>query len=144
MNCMQLLLAILLLTVPALAVAAPERIRGPVEAEVLTVKDGDTLAVRAHIWPGHYVEVAVRLAGIDTPEIRGKCDRERDLAQKARDSLTQWTASGRVLLKDVTYDKYGGRAIALVETSEGQDIAANLIKAGLAYPYEGRTKQGWC
>ncbi|MBF0327007.1 hypothetical protein A6A05_15020 [Magnetospirillum moscoviense] len=142
---MQFPLAALLLVAPVLVSAAPtERIRGPVEAEVLTVKDGDTLAVRAHIWPGHYVEVAVRLAGIDTPEIKGKCDRERDLAQRARDSLTQWTASGRVLLKDVTYDKYGGRAVALVETPEGQDIAASLIKAGLAYPYEGRTKQGWC
>ncbi|CAA7614735.1 Nuclease (SNase domain protein) [Magnetospirillum sp. LM-5] len=144
MNCTQLSLAVLLLTVPALAGAAPERIRGPVEAEVLTVKDGDTIAVRAHIWPGHYVEVAVRLAGIDTPEIRGKCDRERDLAQKARDSLAQWTASGRVLLTDVTYDKYGGRAVAKVGTDDGSDVASRLIQAGLAYPYEGRTKQGWC
>jgi micrococcal nuclease len=138
-----LALVALLAAQPVLA-GAVERIRGPIEAEVLRVKDGDTIDVRAHIWPGQYVEVAVRLAGIDTPEIRGKCERERDLAQQAKDSVAQAVASGRVLLKDVTYDKYGARAVATVETETGEDVAARLIAAGLAYRYEGRTKKGWC
>ncbi len=30
-------------------------------------------------------KISVRLAGIDTPEINGKCDQEKALAEKARD-----------------------------------------------------------
>jgi endonuclease YncB( thermonuclease family) len=137
------LLALAVLPLPA-GGGAVERIHGPIEAEILRIKDGDTIEVRAHIWPGQYVEVSVRLSGIDTPELRGKCEEERRLAGIARDSLNRWLASGRVLLRDVTYDKYGGRAVASVETDSGEDIASRLLAANLARRYGGRRKQGWC
>lgn len=134
-----------LITLPlAPPAGAAERIRGPVEAEVVRVMDGDTIAVRAHVWPGHVVEVAVRLAGIDTPELKGKCEAERALAQQARALVERELASGRALLRDVTFDKYGGRALALVQSEDGSDLAARLVAADLARPYGGKTKQGWC
>ena len=138
------LVVVLGLLSPCMGLGGAETVPGPVEADVLTVTDGDTIGVRAHIWPGHYVEVAIRLAGIDTPELRGKCDAERDLALKAKTTLAGWLASGRVRLFDVTYDKYGGRAVARVETETGMDVASNLISSGLAHAYQGRTKPGWC
>lgn len=131
----------LLLTSPA---GAAERIRGPIEAEVVRVLDGDTVAVRAHVWPGTIVEVLVRLAGIDTPELKGKCESERQKAIEARGHLERALVSGRALLKDVTFDKYGGRALARVESEDGEDLAARLIAAQLARSYGGKTKQGWC
>lgn len=126
------------------AAEGADLVRGPVEAEVLRVLDGDTIAVRAHVWPGHIVEVTVRLAGIDTPELRGKCEAERALAREARAMLEQALASGRARLLDVTYDKYGGRALARVQTESGDDLAARLVTARLAREYAGRGKQGWC
>lgn len=127
-----------------LMAGSADRVRGPVEAEVLRVVDGDTIAVRAHVWPGHLVEVSVRVAGIDTPEAKGKCQSERELAIKARETVAEALASGRALLRDVTYDKYGGRALARVETEEGRDLADLLIAARLARSYGGKAKQGWC
>ena len=38
---------------------ALNRLAGPVSAEVLRVIDGDTIEVRAHIWLGHQVHLAV-------------------------------------------------------------------------------------
>ncbi|WP_173980368.1 thermonuclease family protein [Magnetospirillum sp. UT-4] len=57
---------------------------GPIPATVQKVVDGDTVHVRARIRLGQDVETMVRLAGIDTPEIRGRggCPEERDLAAK--------------------------------------------------------------
>jgi micrococcal nuclease len=132
-----------LLSLP-LSAGAAERIRGPVEAEVIRVVDGDTIAVRAHVWPGHIVEVLVRMAGIDTPELKGKCEAERVLAQEARAALERALASGRALLFDVTFDKYGGRALAQIHSDDGQDLGSRLIAANLARAYAGKARRGWC
>ena len=62
-----------------------QSVPGPVPAKVLRVIDGDTLMVRARIWIGQEIEIKVRLAGVDAPELRAKCERERILARPARD-----------------------------------------------------------
>ena len=42
--------------------------------------DGDTLTVDAEPWPGLTARTSVRVDGIDTPEIRGRCPAEKALA----------------------------------------------------------------
>ena len=76
-----------LAVMPATVAHAPaaEVLSGPVPARLVRVVDGDTVVVRARIWLGQEVEIHVRLAGIDAPELRGKCARERALAVRARD-----------------------------------------------------------
>ena len=86
----------------------------------------------------------MRLAGIDTPELKGKCEAERALAQEARAMVERILASGHALLLDVTYDKYGGRALAEVHDEAGREVGAQLIAAKLARPYGGKAKLGWC
>ena len=67
-----------------LARADDAALPGPVPAELVSVIDGDTIAVRAHIWPGHVVETRVRLDGVDTPEIRRPaCEAEREAGREA-------------------------------------------------------------
>src|SRR5690606_10793304 len=73
---------------------ALNRLAGPVPAEVLRVVDGDTIEVRAHVWLGHEVTTLVRIAGIDTPELRGKCAAERTAARRAADGLAALLANG--------------------------------------------------
>ena len=51
--------------------AAAELLPGPVPGRVMAMIDADTLAVAARIWLGQEVEVRVRLAGVDAPELRG-------------------------------------------------------------------------
>ena len=60
-----------------------EVLRGPYDADVLHVVDGDTLVVKARIWLGTAVEIKVRLQGIDAPELRGSCTAERRRAVEA-------------------------------------------------------------
>ena len=124
---------------------AAEALPGPIPAEVVRVIDGDTLAVRARIWLGQDIAVHVRLAGIDAPEMKGRCAQERALAVAARDALSLRAAvGGTVRLVDVRNDKYGGRVIARVLDSSGADLGAAQITAGLARAYHGHARQPWC
>jgi endonuclease YncB( thermonuclease family) len=119
-------------------------VSGPIEAEVVRVIDGDTVAVRAHIWLGLDMETHVRLAGVDAPEMHASCESEYALAVKARDLVVEALAAGRATLTDIKRDKYGGRVVARMTTADGRDLSALLLKAGLGHPYFGRTKAPWC
>lgn len=130
----------LLAAVPA---AAGEAIRGPIPAQVLKIIDGDTLKVRAVIWPGTEVVTNVRMDGLDTPETRSKCAAEKVKANAAIDALRKMAGTG-VQLVQVQPDKYGNRVRARVLTAKGEDIGAALIKAGLARAYQGGKRLPWC
>jgi len=130
------------------ASSAPSVIPGPVPARVERVVDGDTLAVRARIWPGLETETRVRIFGIDAPELRSRCRRERALARAAKRYLADRVGIAgeafHLSLRDIRWDKFGGRVIARVEGPDGQDLGRALITAGLARPYGGRAKPRWC
>jgi len=137
-----------LLLVAALAPPGPaqagETLAGPVRARVLEVIDGDTIAVAARIWLGQEVDIHVRLAGVDTPEPRGKCAAEREAAAAARALVATLAGRGEVVLSDIQYDKYGGRVLARVASLDGIDIAQALVARGLARPYDGKRRAAWC
>ncbi len=121
-----------------------DAVAGPVPARVLAVIDGDTIAVRARIWIGQDVVTRVRIAGVDAPELNGGCPRERALASEARDFVADAIDAGVVTLRDIRYDKYGGRVLARVANSGGQDLATLLIAAGLGRAYDGGARASWC
>ena len=140
--------AVVLLLAVAVPVSADDgrrqAIPGPVAARVLEVIDGDTLLVCARIWIGHDVETLVRLAGVDAPELRGRCRRERELARDARALIAARLASRDVVLRDIQYGKYAGRVVARVETAAGDDCPNLLLAAGLGRPYAGGRRADWC
>ncbi|MGE5506265.1 MAG: thermonuclease family protein [Actinomycetota bacterium] len=123
--------------------AARDQVPGPVEAELVRVIDGDTIVVRAKLWPNLLAETHVRLLGVDAPELKGRCDAERELAEKARTFVAGRLENAAIRLFDVRPDKYGGRVLARVEAG-GKDLADQLLAAGLARPYHGRRREGWC
>lgn len=133
--------ALCLATLPAIAA---EKLSGPIPAEVTKVRDGDTLEVTAHVWLGLRMEIAIRIDGIDTPEVRGDCQRERDMAAQASALMKTLIVKPTVTLYDVRNDKYAGRALARVMTADGTDVGKELIRQGLARPYSGAAKQTWC
>jgi endonuclease YncB( thermonuclease family) len=133
------------LPVPPPAVA--ERVfplRDAHPAEVLRVLDGDTFEARVHLWPGLAITTRVRLRGIDAPELKARCDEERDRAEAARDALQRILAQGEVGIAHVTLDKYGGRVVADASTRTTADVAATLIDLGSARRYAGGRRDGWC
>ena len=133
----------------AAPVGAAERVQlnrldGPVAAEVLRVVDGDTIEVRAHIWLGQEVTTLVRLGGIDAPELKGKCQSERDAALRAKARIEQKLAGGEVTLRDIRFEKYAGRVMSRVETGTGEDLGAALKREGYVRAYRGAKRAGWC
>lgn len=121
----------------AFPVHAKEMLKGPVTAHVLKVIDGDTLDVQAQIWLGQHIQMRVRLLGVDTPELRGKCIVEKQLAQKAKTFLIDRISDQALLLKNIHYGKYAGRVLADIELMNGDDLAEVLIQKGLGRAYLG-------
>jgi endonuclease YncB( thermonuclease family) len=132
----------------SLATASPtlaaDRMPGPLTGVVTQVFDGDTIEVRIAVWLDQEIVTRVRIEGIDTPEKRGKCQREKDMAEQARQMTESLVAEPIVILRDIQHDKYGGRVRARVSTLDGQDLGQRLIEAGLARPYRGEVRQPWC
>ena len=124
--------------------AGRAKLVGPVEAELIEVIDGDTLSVRISIWPGQTVETLVRLEGVDTPEIKGKCAIERQRGQEARAFVKKLLGAGGVVLREVRFGKYAGRVLARVATKSGEDVATLLVERGLGRLYDGGKRSGWC
>ncbi|HEY4942042.1 MAG TPA: thermonuclease family protein [Rhizomicrobium sp.] len=110
---------------------------------MVRVIDGDTFEASAAIWLGQQIAVRVRIAGIDAPELRARCDVERQRAEAARNYLSKRIAGGEVKLSAVRYDKYGGRVDASVVDARG-DVGEAMIRAGLARLYDGGRRDGWC
>ena len=133
----------------ALAHHNDRHISGPISATLTHIIDGDTIGVVLTPWLYTSVRTNVRIAGIDTPEIRRpKCEEERAKGHLAVEHITQLLGAGDdapvIVLTDITPDKFGGRVVAQVQTTSGINIGQSLLIAGLAQPYDGGTKPLWC
>jgi len=113
-----------------------------IPAEVISVYDGDTIKVTAQPRPGMSLDTSVRVRGIDTPEIRGKCPSEKLKAIKARDQAKSFVGQ-HVILNNIELGKYAGRVIANVLVGD-QDLGEFLINSGLARPYDVGKRKPWC
>ena len=114
-------------------------VEGPVEAELISVIDGDTLLVNAQPWPQHTIAVLVRVRGIDAPEMKSKCELSRRAALRARQALIR-IARGRIRLTNISGDKYFGRVVADITVDDATDIGTAMIGSGLARSYDGGRK----
>ena len=114
-----------------------------VPARVVSVYDGDTVRVEAAMWPGLIWKGSVRVDGVDTPEIRGKCEAEKAQARAARD-FVRARIGKQVTLVDVKKGKYAGRVVARIRLADGSDLTELLIQQDHGRPYEGGRRRGWC
>jgi len=119
---------------------------GNYRAEVLRVIDGDTIEVRAHIWPNLTQTIKLRLTGINTPEKRGKkisgC--EKKAGQQATNFTQRWLKGVKVVtISEIKLGKYAGRVLGRISKG-GEYLGEALIKAGHAKPYSGGKRQPWC
>lgn len=113
--------------------------------EVTSIYDGDTFRVNIPSFPAIIGErMSIRLAQVDTPEIKGKCDKEKRLAQKAKQHTVRMLRSGNnITLQNLKRGKYF-RLVADVSI-DGVDLASSLIQNGLAVTYDGgRKTKDWC
>jgi len=106
--------------------------------------DGDTCYILIPGLPKKLEKMSIRILGIDTPEIRGECAKEKELALEARAFANKVFRQAKdIKYKNLAWGKYGGRLLSDVYL-DGKLYADMIIKEGLARPYDGKTKKGWC
>ncbi|MCB0367663.1 MAG: thermonuclease family protein [Bdellovibrionales bacterium] len=108
--------------------------------------DGDTATFDIPgIHPLFGKRISVRIAGIDTAEVRGKGPCEKDSARTSRRLVeNKLKLAKSIELRKVDRDKYF-RILAEVYV-DGQSLAEILIANRLAVPYDGGKKSvvNWC
>ena len=107
--------------------------------------DGDTITFNLpKLHPIIGKKIAVRVNGIDTPEIRGKCDKEKYDAEQAKGMVEDFLKDAeRIDLKNMERGKYF-RIVADVY-ADGENLAEALVDSGMAVRYDGGKKNArWC
>lgn len=143
---MRLFALLLLLSFTANAESIRNKNHGTlIVSEVTSIYDGDTF--RANIEGLHSLigeRIGIRVAGVDTPEMRGKCKLEKDLARQAKQVTVEALRSAKVIeLRNTKRGKYF-RIVADVYVDD-KNLTDILISSGLGVAYEGLTKvKDWC
>lgn len=140
-----LILALLFTIIPQVEAAKADRTYGTlVVQKVVSVYDGDSFrADIAGVHPLLGKDIGIRVYGVDTPEIRGKCDSEKAAAKNVKRFVEQvLRTANTVELREVRRDKYF--RINAVVIVDGRSLGAMLIQRKMAYPYFGKTKREWC
>ena len=140
-----------LISIPLLSVAADNK-QAVVPQNFYNVKfvknyDGDTFTVNLRCRAKIFCKsMSVRIKGIDAPEIKGKTECEREMAQKAKLFVFEALNKAKPLtLTNCTKDKYF-RINCDVIFNEESNLAQQLLDKKLVIAYDGGTKQpiDWC
>ncbi|MCK5603005.1 thermonuclease family protein [Candidatus Pacearchaeota archaeon] len=134
---------LLILLAPLYAYADSKTYGEAIVTEVTSIYDGDTFRANIEGFPAIIGErMAIRIAGIDTPEMRDKDPKVKELAQQAKQFTVKRLREGKhIVLKNIQRGKYF-RIVADVYI-DGVSLADELIKTGLAKPYTGGKKPDW-
>ena len=141
---MPIWIKIIFFTINSLLISTPFAYGDVKISKVISVYDGDTIRVNIDSYPDIIGKnIRIRLKGIDTPEIKGKCQKEIDLAIMARDYLRNAiNQSSHIELKNIERGKYF-RIVGELYI-DGENISKGLLKEKLAYIYHGGKKRSWC
>ena len=122
-----------------------------VVTDINRVYDGDTFFIDVPRWPDIIgKDIGIRVAGLDTPEIRSRCKNkeakanEKAMAIVARDYAKELlTKADRIELINM---KRGSRFRIVAEVYvDGKNLAELMINKGYGRPYNGKKKRvTWC
>ena len=123
--------------------APPKTYGNAIVAEVTSIYDGDTFRCNIKGYPAIIGErIGIRVAGIDTPEMKDKRPEIKALARKAKQFTVEKLRGAKVIeLKNMKRGKYF-RIVAEVWV-DGKNLGQLLIEKGLAKPYDGGKKMEW-
>ena len=140
-----IIMALILFLLTASSSHSEQRFGGYEGAIYVRNYDGDTITFNLpNLHPIIGNKIHIRINGIDTPEIRGKCDKEKYNAQQARDMVAEILKDAEHIdLKNMERGKYF-RIVADVYV-DGENLAEALVDAGMAVRYGGGKKNSrWC
>ncbi|OED40293.1 nuclease [Endozoicomonas sp. (ex Bugula neritina AB1)] len=128
----------------ASSAASPQTYGNIIVKEVRTIYDADTFYITVEGWPDIIGKrMPIRANGFDAPEIRGKCEKEKKLAQQAKQLTVQALRQANTIeLRNMMRGKYF-RIIADVYI-DGKPLKEIHFDAGTARAYSGGKREGWC
>ena len=103
------------------------------------VVDGDTIDFTIDLGFNVFTKQRVRLAGVDTPELRGGTIESKAKAREAKNRVIQLLSEGEIFItteKDKTgkYGRYLGRIFIVINENEFE-LGEVLLNEGLATSY---------
>ena len=107
--------------------------------------DGDTITFNLpSLHPIIGEKISIRVNGIDTPEMRGKCEKEKYDAKQAQQMVADILKDAeQIVLKNIERGKYF-RIVADVIV-DGESLGGMLVESGFAIRYDGgKKKKNWC
>ena len=108
---------------------------------IIKVRDGDTFMIDIPNIPDVFGKnIAVRIRGIDTPELNDSREEIRKISIQAKEELEKLLLNAKeITLYNLGRDKYF-RLLASVKV-DNVDVSEYLIKKGLAKKYSGGKKE---
>jgi micrococcal nuclease len=107
--------------------------------------DGDTITFNLpDLHPIIGEKISIRVNGIDTPEIRGKCKKEKYNAKQAKEMVADILKdTEQIVLRNMERGKYFRIAADVIV--DGENLGDMLVEAGMAIRYDGGKKtHKWC
>ena len=107
--------------------------------------DGDTVTFNLpELHPIIGEKISIRVNGIDTPEIRGKCEKEKYDAKQVKEMVADILKDAeQIVLRNMERGKYFRIAADVIV--DGESLGDMLIEAGVAVRYSGGKKtHKWC
>ena len=113
-------------------------------SRVIRVIDGDTFVVDIDQFPDLIGKhISVRVNGINTPELRGKCEREKELAIKTKERVESLLkTSDTIVLENLSRGSFF-RIVADV-IIDGVSLGEIILNESLATPYRPGSESPWC
>lgn len=112
--------------------------------EVTSIYDADTFRATILGWPPIIGKrVSIRVSGVDAPEIRSKCQREKEMAREAKQYVVSLLRNAKVIeLRNIQRGKYF-RILADVYIDDFS-LSNKIIQSGYGRAYDGVVRSGWC
>ena len=110
------------------------------EGKVVNVYDGDTVKIVMKLFEKLY-KFNCRIEGVDTPELRTRNPKEKEMGIRVRDELRKKVLNRVVKVNCGEFDKYG-RLLVDIEVDDIH-ITNWLIENGYAHEYDGGKKKGF-
>ena len=107
--------------------------------------DGDTITFNLPgLHPIISEKISIRVNGIDTPEIKGKCEKEKYDAKQAQQMVADILKDAdQIVLRNMERGKYFRIAADVIV--DGESLGDILVETGMAIRYDGGRKvKGWC
>ncbi|AAK14582.1 unnamed protein product [Ectocarpus sp. 4 AP-2014] len=105
--------------------------------------DGDSFRLTWTDRSGYKSRIMGRLLGVDTPEIRGSSDKEKALALRAKQRLSDVISGEFVTIRKPGNEKYG-RALCDLQTDTLASVSEYMIAdPDICRPYDGGKKVSW-